>query len=146
MERVNRRIDLQTCRDHHEAIRTMLGLFPQTEPFDAKAAADWLARLGRILQRHLKLEDEFLYPSLLAADDRTLREVAVRYQDEMGGLSGEFAKLLADWSQADTIAQHTQEFLAAWLPFRQRLEVRMAKEDHGLYAIADDYLKGDVGA
>lgn len=145
MDRVNRRIDLQTCRDHHEAIRTMLGLFPKTAPFDAAAVADWLARLARILQRHLKLEDGFLYPALFAAGDRTLRETAVRYQNEMGGLSGEFAKLLTDWSQADAIAQRPQEFLAAWEPFRERLEVRMAKEDHGLYEIADEYLKHESG-
>jgi hypothetical protein len=146
LDRVNRRIDMQTCRDQHEAIRSLLDLFPEATPVEAKAVTDLIARLGRVLSRHLKLEDDFLYPALLASDDRTLRETALRYREEMGGLSRDFDALLAEWTTGNAIKQRPQEFLVSWLAFKRRLEVRMAKEDHGLYEIAEDYMKQDAGA
>lgn len=143
MDRVNRRIDMQTCRDQHEAIRSLLNVFPEDEAFEPKAAADVVARLGRVLHRHLKLEDEILYPALLASEDRTLRDTAIRYREEMGGLSSEFTTLAGRWSSSEAVENRPEEFLAEWRAFKRRLEVRMAKEDHGLYAIADDYMRRD---
>ena len=146
MADMNRRIDMQTCRDHHEAIRILLSYFPSAEPFDPAKVQSTLQRLATVLVRHLRLEDEFLYPILEESDDRTVRETAHRYREEMGGLSAEFGTLLARWGQNGSIAASPAEFLDAWKPFRGRLEVRMAKEDNGLYAIADDYLTEDRGA
>lgn len=146
MADMNRRIDLQTCRDHHEAIRILLDYFPQAEPFDPVRLHDMLQRFATVLLRHLKLEDAFLYPVLEESADRTVRETAARYREEMGGISGEFRALLARWSGADRIAASPAGFLEDWKPFRSRLEVRMAKEDDGLYAIAEDYLTKDLGA
>lgn len=146
MDRVNRRIDMQTCRDHHEAIRSLLDLFPEAAPVQAKAVADLIARLARVLSRHLKLEDDFLYPALLASEDPALRETALRYRQEMGGLRHDFDALLAEWSGANAIEQRPEEFLVSWLAFKRRLEVRMAKEDQNLYEIAEDYMKQDAGA
>lgn len=146
MADMNRRIDMQTCRDHHEAIRILLTYFPATEPFDPAKVHAALQRLAAVLLRHLRLEDEFLYPILEDSDDRTVRETAHRYREEMGGISAEFRALLARWAQPESIAASSAAFLGEWKAFRGRLEVRMAKEDNGLYAIADDYLTEDRGA
>ena len=143
---MNRRIDMQTCRDHHEAIRILLAYFPQTEPFDPVKLYSTLKRLAAVLLAHLRLEDGSLYPLLEESDDRTVRETAHRYQEEMGGISSEFRALLTRWDSAEAIASNPSEFLRAWKLFRGRLEVRMAKEDNGLYAIAEDYLTKDLGA
>ena len=140
MADMNRRIDMQTCRDHHEAIRILLGYFPQAAPFEGAKVYGLVERLSMILVHHLRLEDNFLYPILEESTDRTVRETAIRYRDEMGGISSEFHALLARWSGAEAIGAKPAEFLREWKLFRSRLEVRMAKEDNGLYAIADDYL------
>ncbi len=143
MEKLNRRIDIQTCREHHEVIRILLELFPTAVPFDSRAVFALLPRLTRVLVGHLKLEDDRLYPTLEASSERDLRDTAIRYRLEMGGLRERFDLFLSTWKSADEIEKNQEQFMAEWSESRKALEVRMAKEDHGLYAIAEDYLSRD---
>ncbi|GAC1658955.1 MAG: hemerythrin domain-containing protein [Vulcanimicrobiaceae bacterium] len=146
MEHLNRRIDIDTCREHHEAIRTLLEAFPTNPPLDGEATERLLKRLVTLLSVHLKLEDDYLYPALERSAHRTVRETAVRYRTEMGGLRGQFTAFAGTWASADEISARPSEFLSAWSAVRAALEVRMAKEDHGLYAIAQEDLSREETA
>lgn len=137
---------MHTCREHHEALRILLEQFPGGMPVNADAVSKLLARLSSLLLAHLKLEDTQLYPALEKSANRTVRETATRYQHEMGGLKEAFVDFLAVWGTTAAIAANTKGFLEAWSGVRAALEVRMAKEDHGLYSIADDYLAHDETA
>ncbi|GAC1504461.1 MAG: hypothetical protein NVS1B14_10290 [Vulcanimicrobiaceae bacterium] len=132
---------MQTCRQHHEAIRSLLERFPTRTPLDPGAVSSLLARVGRAVATHLQLEDDHLYPALEQSAEREVRETAIRYRVEMGDLKSQFASLLDAWSTEASIAAAPEAFMAQWLPVRKALEIRMAKEDHGLYAIAEDYLE-----
>ena len=49
-----------------------------------------ISRLSGLLNVHLNSEDRYLYPKLLESNDSSVKTLAKRYQDEMGGLIGEF--------------------------------------------------------
>jgi len=93
-----------------------------------------------VLIAHLKLEDDRLYPALEMSAERSVRETAIRYRMEMGGLKAQFVQMLETFGTEDKIALDQTAFLETWSVFRKALETRMAKEDHGLYEIADEYL------
>ncbi len=146
MHEMNRRIDMHTCRQHHEALRILLDQIPQNTPVDAASFSKLLSRLSTLLLTHLKLEDDLLYPALELSEDRTVRETAVRYRQEMGGLKGAFVNFVSSWGTETAIAADQVGCLDAWTKVRTALEVRMAKEDHGLYTIADDQFSRDETA
>ncbi|MFN2528166.1 MAG: hemerythrin domain-containing protein [Candidatus Baltobacteraceae bacterium] len=146
MHEMNRRIDMHTCRQHHEALRILLDRFPESLPLDAADFSKLVSRLSTLLLTHLKLEDDLLYPALELSEDRTVRDTAIRYRQEMGGLKDAFMKFVSTWGTEDAIAANQAGCLDAWLKVRAALEVRMAKEDHGLYSIADDHLSRDETA
>ncbi len=146
MSGLNRRIDMQTCREHHEALRILLEQFPSGVPLNANTVSKLLARLSSLLLAHLRLEDTQLYPALESSANRTVRETATRYRNEMGGLKEAYVDFSATWGSETAIAANPEGFFEAWSGVRSALEIRMAKEDHGLYSIADDYLKHDESA
>ena len=134
---------MHACREHHEAIRILLELFPTKAPIDCTATSKLLERLKNVLLAHLKLEDTRLYPALESSGDCDVRQTAARYRLEMGGLRASFVSLLGTWPSETEIAADPALFMSEFTEFRKALEVRMAKEDHGLYAIAEDYLSRD---
>ena len=142
MENLNRRIDMQTCREQHEALRILLELLPRSVPFHSPDVAALLGRLGRLLTAHLKLEDDRLYPALEQSSSRDVRETARRYRVQMGDLRGQFGAFLEKWTEP-AIAADQQHFMEHWSELRNALEIRMAKEDDGLYAIAEDFFSHD---
>ncbi len=134
---------MSTCRDHHDAIRILLEKFPTAAPVDPAQTSKLLARLGAVLLAHLKLEDDQLYPALARSPNRTVRDTAIHYSQEMSGLKQTFVSFMGTWGNEAAIAAGQDSFIAAWSAVRSALEVRMAKEDHGLYSIAEDYLSHD---
>ncbi|MDQ6931339.1 MAG: hemerythrin domain-containing protein [Candidatus Eremiobacteraeota bacterium] len=133
---------MHTCREQHEALRILLELLPRSTPFNSGDVVGLLGRLGHLLTTHLKLEDDRLYPALEKSSDRDVRETAHRYRAEMGDLREKFGTFLKTWT-APAISADQQAFMAQWSDLRNALEVRMAKEDDGLYAIAEDFLSRD---
>ncbi|HEV7179058.1 MAG TPA: hemerythrin domain-containing protein [Candidatus Baltobacteraceae bacterium] len=135
-EALNRSIDLHACRQHHSVLRSIIKRFPIAQPFDAHAAAQSLTQLSNVLLRHLRLEDEHLYPAL-ERGDTTLRLIAARYRNEMGGLRHAFVAFCDRWPSPETIAGDMRLFLIDWATLRDPLLARMDAEDHGLYDRAE---------
>ncbi len=142
MSDLDRRHDIQTCRDHHAVLRGMVDGVPAAAPFEPDAAAGTLARLRLVLLRHLQLEDSWLYPALERLDSPELAATARRYREEMGGLRAAFVGFTDHWS-AERIAAGPEAYLQAWPPVRDALLRRMNAEDDNLYELAESALRAD---
>jgi hypothetical protein len=137
MNNLDDRRDIQTCREHHASIEQLLARFPPLRDRDASGSADQLNRLRTILLRHLKFEDDQLYPRLLRSDQPDVVAMAVRYQTEMGGLAAACVAFFTRWPEAETIAASFDVFAAEWTGVRGALERRILAEDTELYEMAD---------
>ncbi len=136
---MNRSIELHTCRQHHKMLRFLIEQFPVSLPLEAKNANDLLHRLSAILSRHLRLEDERLYPALQHSRATRVRDTALRYQHAMGGLSDAFVQFCRRWPDEQSIDAEPHDFLLGWLAIRDPLLARMDAEDSELYAEAQTY-------
>jgi GAF domain-containing protein len=134
--RLNERIDIQTCRDHHVVVRFLSDELskPGLEP---QASAALLKRLRTVLISHLKLEDDWLYPLLAKSRNEVVRHKAERYSREMGGLREHFGSLFQTWGKDGAIAQDDAMWRREWNIFVRDLRERMDNEDHDLYVTAE---------
>jgi GAF domain-containing protein len=134
--RINERIDVQTCRDHHSVLRYLCDDIgnPKNSPEQALAL---LKRFRSVLTAHLKLEDDWLYPRLGESRNAIVRGKAERYRREMGGLRERFEALWRAWSPDRAIAQNQQGWEDEWRTFAQALVSRVETEDHDLYVAAE---------
>lgn len=135
-DRLNERIDIQTCRDHHVVIRYLVEELAKSD-VEAEAALGLLKRLRTVLLAHLKLEDDWLYPRLAASPNAVVRHKAERYRNEMGGLRAEFVTLYETWSAPAAIASNPEIWRSEWRIFERNLTARMNVEDHDLYVAAE---------
>lgn len=133
--RLNERIDIQTCREQHVVINYLADELG-APGLDPEAALALLKRLRHVLRVHLRLEDECLYPHLIASKNELIRRKAERLRDEMGDLKEHFATLWQTWSANDAIARNPDIWLGEWRIFERALRTRMEREDGDLYANA----------
>lgn len=133
--KMNERIDVQTCRDHHTVLRYLSDeLGKEQRP---SAVAPLLRRLRTVLNAHLKLEDDWLYPRLSKSENGIVRGKAERYRREMGGLRAQFDELWKRWSSEGAVAEDLPSWQQQWRHFRDALESRIATEDDDLYVAAE---------
>ncbi len=134
--RINDRIDVQTCRDHHVVLRYLAEDLGKEET-PAKDLPALLQRFQSVLMAHLKLEDQWLYPRLSQSENAIVRSKAERYQGEMGGLREQFLLLWGRWSKAGAISSDPDHWRKDWQRFAQALLGRIETEDHDLYVAAE---------
>ena len=106
----------------------------------AIAIATQLALLLNVLRVHLAEEDEYLYPVLIAIDDRSAAALAKQYQTEMGALAWKAEDFMRRWSSSAVIALDFAEFKIALDQFLGALEARIECENSTLYPVADALL------
>jgi hemerythrin-like domain-containing protein len=104
---------------------------------DGSAARLAVSRIAGALQIHLAMEDESLYPSLLAHPDAQLRDRARLLREELRGLKEALARYLNRWPthvaierDAPVFAEQTRELLA-------QLARRIELEDRELFPLAE---------
>jgi GAF domain-containing protein len=134
--RINQRIDVQTCRDHHSVLRYLVEELGKHD----KSAEESLALLGRfrsVLVTHLRLEDDYLYPRLGQSANAIIRGKAERYKREMGGVREQFVQLWQKWSAPNAIAGNIDGWQNDWRKFSQTLTGRIDTEDSDLYIAAE---------
>ncbi len=99
--------------------------------------ATQLARLLNVLRIHLAEEDEYLYPTLIAIEDRNAAALAQRYQLEMGSLASNLEDFMQRWSSSAVIALNFAAFKIALDLLLGALLARIECENATLYPIAD---------
>jgi len=133
--RINERIDVQTCRDHHIVLRYLADELSAERR--AGGVAPLLRRLRTVLLAHLKLEDDWLYPRLAQSANSIVRGKAERYRREMGGLRRKFDELWSAWSGEGAAAADFEGWQREWRLFREAIEARILTEDDDLYVAAE---------
>ena len=133
--RINERIDVQTCRDHHIVLRYLADELNTEER--AASIVPLLRRLRTVLLAHLKLEDDWLYPRLLQSANGIVRGKAERYRREMGGLRKQFDELWSTWSADGAVAENFLGWQREWRVFREAIDARILTEDNDLYVAAE---------
>jgi hypothetical protein len=131
---------LALYRSQHAELLAVAGALEALLGFDAPrpgAARDVLARLAGKLTVHLRMEDQGLYPELLASQDEAVRETARAFQAEMGGLREGADALLRRWLGPGVIDRAPAAFAAEARPILGALARRIAAEDTQLYPLAE---------
>ncbi|HET6330313.1 MAG TPA: hemerythrin domain-containing protein [Holophagaceae bacterium] len=89
------------------------------------------------LQQHLAMEDRGLYPQLLVHPDEQVRLTAQIYQAEMGNIGRDFEVLDSRWDRLERAERDFGAFVREVGNLLDRVDHRIAREDHGLYALVD---------
>ena len=92
--------------------------------------------LASSLIHHLRSEDQFVYPELLASDDPRVRATARQFVVEMGGLSDAFRAYTAKWD-AEGIARDWSGFRADSIAILKQLSQRIVRENRDLYPLVE---------
>jgi hemerythrin-like domain-containing protein len=105
---------------------------------DSKHAGQFLAfweELSKILERHLLLEDDFLYPVLKKCEDTKVCEVAAQFFKELGNLKQAYTDYTDKWSSSDTIGKANSLFINESNELFDALKHRIFKEDTILFKL-----------
>ena len=138
-EPVQKPFQIQTCREQHVILRDLVArVRAQLNADDRPGARATLARMDTVLRRHLKLEDETLYPALMEIPE--LAAKARGYQHEMSGLAAAWTEFFERWPEPQIDAK-AAVFQGEWNQVAKALERRMEAEDRDLYEDADRALR-----
>jgi hypothetical protein len=112
-------------------------------PFcDAAEVRRKLAEFSGTLRIHAAMEEEGLYPALLASEDAHLRNTAERLHGELAGLYRKWDDFLAHWPDAEAIATRTTRFRFELMIVLSALRNRMRREDDELYPLVAERAAG----
>ncbi len=128
-------MDIELLKQQHEELEcAAAALLQAVVANDRKSVPPLRWRLARSLIAHLAVEDKFLYPKAIAGNDREVAELAVAFQQEMGGLADAFSKHMARWTD--------QKIAGDWLGYSAEikhilalLSQRIHRENEELYPL-----------
>lgn len=98
---------------------------------------DLIDNLGVLLEEHLLLEDDFLYPALKRRTKEGIRDVATLFSIELGGIRDAFSKYSSKWSSSGVIGQSRIYFTSETKALLTALRRRIAKEDKDLFPLVE---------
>ena len=85
------------------------------------------------LNIHIISEDKFLYPKLMESNDLQIKNIAIKYYDEMGHISNTFKNFKNKFNTKNKITNNMQEFEKEAKNMFKTLRERLEKEDNSLY-------------
>lgn len=128
-------------RQHAElrqlSIEVRAVLSPEAIERDARAVRALVARFAGKLRVHTKMENEALYPGLLAHHDEAVRSVAKKLLAELGPVYATFDAYESRWPTADALLASPRDFVLDTLHLYEQLAHRMRTEDRTLYTLVD---------
>jgi len=129
------------ARQHEELIllakELVMALDTRTLSADPNPVRRLLAAFSGRLRVHAAMEQEALYPRLLASSDPEVVAKATELLDEIGDIYRIFFTHLGRWSDADMIKDDPESFCRDTMALLHRLRVRMKRETEELYPLAD---------
>jgi hypothetical protein len=112
-------------------------LSPEAIERDARAVRALVARFAGKLRVHTKMENEALYPALLAHHDESVRIVAQKLLAELGPVYATFDAYESRWPTAEALLENPRAFVLDTLQLYETLAHRMRTEDRTLYSLVD---------
>ena len=104
---------------------------------DSVPARLGICELAGILNIHLAMEDQALYPHLLDHGDLKVRTLAQRYVDEMGDLNVKFKAYFWLWTAAQQIEDDPNGFIRETSRILGALTARIYCENNELYPLLE---------
>jgi hypothetical protein len=104
---------------------------------DPTAARRALATFAGRLRVHAAMEQEALYPRLLASKSPAVAAKAKELHDEIGPIYQAFFSFLGRWPDAASIQGDPQGFCRETMMELQRLKLRLKRENEELYPMVD---------
>lgn len=117
-----------------DTLRTLIGSGVAEQ---SGAIASLLVNIASGIKFHLAAEDRVLYPAFAASQDPEATALGRRYQDEMQGLSADFADLVLKWRVGARIAADPEGFRAHANAVFKALFERLTREERELYPMAE---------
>jgi hypothetical protein len=127
-------MELDFFRAEHSALldlsRRLIGAL--NGPADPASANELRDAMNRILVRHLAKEDRHLYPQLKQREETVA--VALRFEEELGGLATAWRALMSDWPP-ERMAAEWPDFGTATRAVLALLAERARREEEELYPL-----------
>lgn len=117
-----------------DVLRTLDTRILSVDPGPARRA---LATFSGRLRVHATMEQEALYPRLLASPDAAVAAKARELLDEVGDLYSRFFALLKRWPDKESVAADPEGYARDVMMMLHRLHLRMKRENSELYPLAD---------
>jgi hemerythrin-like domain-containing protein len=111
-----------------------LSMRPFLDPAEVRRS---LASFSGTLRVHAAMEEEALYPELLASPDPEVRKITLGLHRELDGLYRRWDEFVERWKDADAIAKSTFTFRFDLARVLAVLARRMKREDRELYPLAE---------
>lgn len=132
----------ETYRQHHQELRAIAAridvlLDVDSITADPNVVSAVVRELFGKFSVHLAIEDNSLYPRAKALDDANLRQVASRFETEMGGLGERFDAYRRAWPGPLAIARNPASFASETRAVLEALKARVAREESELYDLID---------
>lgn len=141
--------EMQRLRAEHTALATLsrflMDIVAAPQPPRPTELASVRGMLRDTLIRHLKCEDWALYPRLKASGDPELNRLANEFVEEMGHIAADFAAYDARWT-AEEIEARWPEFCVETTGILDALGMRIERENHDLYPVAEALIPADRAA
>ncbi len=99
----------------------------------ANSLMEKIERLRSLLEIHLLIEDDFLYPALQKLPHDDVRNTATRFAIELGGIKEAFSEYLGKWCTPEDIVRSSSYFVSESNALFSALQQRIAKEDNELF-------------
>ncbi len=134
-------MDITTFHEQHNEV---LALATAIEGHldTAEIAANPVAVSAKLVQMfgkfsvHLAIEDRALYPRLAQASDPALRQMALRFEREMSGITERFEGYRKAWPGPRAISKDPARFVAETRELLAGLRNRIRRENEELYSLA----------
>lgn len=132
----------ETYRQHHQELRSIAAridaqLDPEGIAANPNAVATVVRELFGKFSVHLAIEDNSLYPRAKAHTDTRVRDIAVRFEKEMGDLSARFDAYRKSWPGPLAIGRDPARFAQETIGVLAALRERVAREESQFYDMID---------
>jgi len=107
----------------------------QVIAMEQKHYVAYIEQLRTLLEEHLLLEDDFLYPVLKKRPDEGIRDLASRFSIELGNIKSAFVEYVGKWPSADSIVQSHSLFVSESKALLGALQNRIDREDNELFPL-----------
>ncbi len=108
---------------------------------NAEDIASTLANMSEEIRLHLNIEDADIYPALLQHENAKVRELAAKYQMDMGQLLVVYQGFANKFTTAEQITADPEDFRKEANMVFQALFQRIKAENQNLYPAAMEALK-----
>ncbi|MEO6198307.1 MAG: hemerythrin domain-containing protein [Sphingomicrobium sp.] len=104
---------------------------------DAYPLSLCLAKIAGVLRTHFAIEDQVLYPALIASPDRQVAVTARVFEREMGHIADQFERFVQRWGRSTEIGDAIPQFRYECDMMFSALRERIGRENRELYPLAD---------